>query len=173
MTHRGYFSAIAGMVADEYRVERALCDAGRWPDDGYRSELPETLETFQSELLDACLLRYPGESIERTSRGVLTSFGNLATLGAYLAAEWLASEGARRPDTALPRWRRFVGDAWDPFLSALGEIPSAAVATQLARLDALTFALIDPLDEWLRQAGFEIRDEPEGLYFDVLRLPDE
>src|SRR5262249_46499171 len=73
-SHGGYFSAVAGMVADEYRVEKALCDAGSLPDDGYRSSLAQTLETFRAELIDACILRYPGEDITRTCQAVLTSF---------------------------------------------------------------------------------------------------
>jgi hypothetical protein len=171
MTHRGYFSSVAGMVADEYRVERALCDEGDWPHHGYHSELPETLETFRNDLYDACLLRYPNESIERTSKSVLTSFGHIATLGGYLAAEALASGGERAPNVRLALWHRFVGGAWDPFVQTLDQMPSAPSATPPADLDAMTFLLIGPLDGWLRQVGFEIRDEGEGLYFDVLRLP--
>ncbi|HZS62364.1 MAG TPA: hypothetical protein VFA43_24060 [Gemmatimonadaceae bacterium] len=173
MSHRGYFSAVAGMVVDEYRVEKALCDAGDWPHHGYRSSLPETLGTFQADLLDACILRHPNEDIGRTCQSVLTSFSHIATLGGYVAAEYLASDGRLAPDTTLPLWQRFVGSAWDPFVATLRDVPSARDAISLRELDALTFGMIAPLDGWLRQVGFEIRDLDEGFYFDVLRLPDE
>lgn len=171
MTHRGYFSAVAGMVADEYRVERALCDRGDWPHHGYRSTLSETLEAFRIDLIDACRLRYPNEPIMRTSESVLTSFSHIATLGGYLAAESLASDGERAPDTTLALWERFVGGSWDPFLQTLAQMPSGAVEFPRGDLDAITFSLIDPLDAWLRHVGFEIRDESEGFYFDVLQQP--
>jgi hypothetical protein len=171
MSHRGYFSAVAGLVADEYRVEKALCDDGSFPHHGYRSTLQETLDTFRADLMDACLLRYPGEGITRTCESVLTSFSHIATLGGYLAAETVASDGRLGPDTTLASWRRFAGSSWDELVEALRQMPSAAVPTERSRLDTLTFALISPLDAWLHQVGFEIRDLDEGFYFDVLRQP--
>ncbi len=45
------------------------------------------------------------------------------------------------------------------------------MAVPLTELDMATFGLIDALDMWLRQVGFEIRDLNEGFYFDVLRQP--
>jgi len=139
-----------------------LCDEGCWPHHGYRSTLPETLETFRDGLIDACRLRYPSGPIERTCEAVLTSFGHIATLGGYLAAESLASDGRRAPDLTLALWRRFVGEAWEPFMRSIDDFPSAAVPASCAALDALTLALMEPLEagctRWDSRFGTRARD---------------
>lgn len=133
----GYFLAIAGLMSEEFRVERALCEAGSWPRAEYRDGVVGTLRAFAAEMLSAVTLRYPGEPIDRRCTTVLSAFSTLTTLGGYLAAEQIASGGNRSPETTSPMWRRYVGPMWPTLLKALEPIPSAAGRRLRAELDHL------------------------------------
>jgi hypothetical protein len=164
----GHFVGIAGVMSEEFRVERALCEAGLWPDPLYRSELLKTLDAFATTVVDGVTLRYPDEPIERTFSTVFNAFSTLATLGAYLAAEEIASKGSRRPDVTAPRWQRYVGEAWPTVLAALRPIPSAAARCKTAELDLLVDPVGRACEQWLKLVGFSLTDRDEGLYFDVI-----
>jgi len=168
VSHHGYFLAIAGVTAEEFRIERALGEAGSWPTAEYRENVVGILEAFAAEVLYGVVLRYPSEPIDRTCSTVLTAFSTLTTLGGYLAAEEIASGGERSPDTTSPMWRRYVGTAWPPLVEALSAIPSAAVRRTREELDLLVEPVAAACEEWLEVVGFTLADLEEGVYFDVL-----
>jgi hypothetical protein len=168
-SHQGYFTAVAGNMGEEYRVERALCNEGWWPDVGYREGIPDGLTAFRNELLDGVTNRYRNEPVDRCCRTVLQAFYNLAILMGYLAAEHLGSAGERTPDAGVRRWSRLVGPAWGELLDLLEAMPSANERTPRAQLDEQAFALADVLARWLEHIGFTIDDLDEGFYFRVVR----
>jgi hypothetical protein len=168
-THEGEWAPCAGMAAEEYRVERAVDDEGLGLSPSYSDTIEEALDVFRMTILDALRVRIAGGSIEKLCQSVMTAFHRLTLLMPYVAAADLATDGNVAPTESEAHWDRFVGEHYGHYRDALAAIPSAAVATPRAELDHLAFDLIPVFDAWLRHIGFEIRDEPAGLYFDVLR----
>lgn len=176
MSHDGYFLGVAGILTEEFRVERALGEAGLWSPVDYRDSVSGTLEAFGKELSDAVESRSAEDPIESTAVAVLSAFSTLTTLGAYLAAETIASDGERAPDTTLPLWWRYVGDAWPTLPDALRPISSAAQRQPQAGLEDLVESVAAACEKWLEIAGFTLTDLPGGrYYFDILtsEFPEE
>jgi len=168
LSHDGYFLGIAGVLTEEFRIERALCESGSWPTAEYRN-VSGTLEGFAAEVLDGVVLHHPDEPIDRTCSTVLTAFSTLTTLGGYLAAEAIVSDGERVPDVTLPMWDRYVGSAWTTLAEALRPVPSAAVRLRREALDPLVEPVAAACEEWLKVVGFTLADiEKDLYYFDVL-----
>lgn len=165
----GMFTGIAGGVCEEYRVERALCDEGLWPESAYRTQLAEAVSTYRDSVLDGLKLRYPGESIERGATAVLQGFEHMATLAAYLAGEQLASNGDRPLELPRGALERYFASSFDDLSKTLADIPPAATAISREDLDAHADRVREACDRWFERMGFAIRDLDNGdLHFDVL-----
>jgi hypothetical protein len=165
----GMFTGIAGGVCEEYRVERALCDEGFWPVQAYRTDLPDAVRAYRDSVLDGLTLRYPGESIERCASAVLQGFEHMATLAAYLAAEQLASNGARPLSLPGGTLERYFASSFDDVCATLAEIPSAETVIPRETLDLHADRVRDACDQWFERMGFALQDlDDSNLYFDVL-----
>jgi hypothetical protein len=169
-SNRGYFGAVTGVMIEEYRTERALCEAGRWPHEDYLGNFDAAVHAFAEAALDGVQLRYPGEPIGRCYQTVVSAFHHLATYTGYVAAEILASGRERYPYVDPSAKRRLLGLAWDAVIDSLDGIPSATTPIDSAELDAVAWTMADQVEWWLEHVGFTPKDLPEdGIYFDVLR----
>ena len=162
----GYFLECGGILVEEYRVERALAEEGLALDEGYRSDLPQSLRRLQERILDGVTLRHPTESIERCAKTVMEAFHRFAVLSTYLAAHD-ALAGAPELSTGLAL--RLIGPHYDRLAETLRRCPSAARPTRRLDVESCVDRLVAPLDEWLQFIGFGVEDRQGGLYFDVLR----
>lgn len=158
-------------MIEEFRVERALCEHGFPLHETYEQTTSDVFEELRAALLDAVTLRRPGEAVDRTYEGALRAFNALTIHFAYLAADHVASRGARTigPVRGSPGWVRYVHSNWDGLIRLLEPIPAAEADIELPAIDAAAAKLADMLQGWLKDVGFDLFDVPDGLYFDVLR----
>lgn len=168
-SYRGYFGASAGILVEEYRTEKALCDAGLWPHADYIANFQDAVEAFAAAAMDGVTLRYPDEPIDRCFGTVLTAFGELVTYTGYVASEIHASDGERTPAIHPPIYQRYLGAPWEAVIAALKDVPAADTPTPRETIDAHVWKLADLLAAWLEYVGFTLTDLDEGAYFDVLR----
>lgn len=169
-TNRGYFGGVTGIMVEEYRVERALAEAGRWPHDSVTDSFHQAVDEFGDACFDGITLRYPGEPIDRAFRTILSSFSQLATYTGYVAGEYHASGKTRQPTIRPATRQRLLGHEWDEVVEQLGAIPSAAAATDPGDLETAVWKIADLVERWLERIGFTLKDLPGGeSYFDVLR----
>jgi hypothetical protein len=169
-SNRGYFGAVTGVMIEEYRTERALCDAGRWPHAGYMTNFGDAVEAFAEAAWDGVCLRYPTEPIDRCYETVVNAFHQLATYTGYVAAEMLARGPGHLPTVDPGTKERLLGAPWDAVVDALSAIPSSTTPIDAAELEALAWAVADQVEWWLEHVGFTLKDLPEGgTYFDVLK----
>lgn len=168
-SNRGYFGAVTGVMIEEYRAERALCEAGKWPHEDYLANFGDAVQAFADAAADGVRLRYPDESIQRCYETVCNAFHSLATYTGYVAAEMLV-DPERSPRVEPGTKERLLGSAWGAVVDALGAIPSAATPTDPELLEQLAWTTADRVEHWLEYIGFTLKDLPEGgTYFDVLR----
>jgi hypothetical protein len=166
-SNRGYFGAVAGVMIEEYRTERALCEAGTWPHDSYLSGFDEAVEAFREACWDGVCLRYPGEPIDRCCSTVLNAFHHLATYTGYVAAEMLASNRTRTPSLNRGNADRLLGPPWDAVVDALAAIPPATTPVARDQADKIAWEMADDVERWLDHVGFTLRDLPDGgAYFE-------
>lgn len=168
-SNRGYFGVVAGVMVEEYRTERALCEAGRWPHEDYLANFGDAVQAFADAALDGVCLRYESEPIDRCYETVLNAFHQLATYTGYVAAEMLADD-ARVPRVDAGVRRRLLGPPWDAVVASLANIPPATTPVDPVGLEKLAWATADRVETWLEHVGFTLKDLPQGgTYFDVLR----
>lgn len=168
-TAAGLFLALAGIAAEEYRVDLALFEEGLGWAPSQTDSLGESLPVLRDAFLRAITLRYSGEPIDRPFRDVLAAFRNLVVLAAYVAAADVGTGGRIAPSQLEQGWERLIGPQYAGWRGALESIPSAAQALPRTEGDRLATSLVPLLSAWLRHIGFTMEDTYRGLYFDVLR----
>ena len=168
----GMVAGLAGMAAEEFRVVRALAELGRPLDAAYSDELVTVVDAYRGSL------RAPLEHWDRTgdvedlAEAVLRGFEYVMTIVAYLVADDVASDGARRPDLERLGSSRWLGRSYAALRAALAPLPSALQSTPREELDELCDAVEDALVDWLTEIGFAIEDVPGGLFLEVLDVED-
>jgi hypothetical protein len=168
-SNRGYFGVVTGVMVEEYRIERALCEAGLWPHGDYLANFGDAVQAFADAAWDGVCLRYPGEPIQRCYETVCNAFHQLATYTGYVAAEMLA-DPARAPKVAADAKARLLGPAWKAVVASLDKIPPATTPVDQAELERLTWLTAADVERWLEHIGFTLKDLSQGgTYFDVLR----
>jgi hypothetical protein len=168
MSSEGTFAAFGGTAAEEYRVERALCDDGLPIDAGHLADLPLSLQLLRAEIIDGITNRTPNEPIDRCCQTVLTAFHRFTLLCAYLAGDELAGGAGVGAVRQTQNWSRLVSDYYDDSFEILAKLPSAATATPRADLDQVAFELGELYKRWLQYIGFTVENQGDGIYFDVL-----
>jgi hypothetical protein len=173
-SNRGYFGAVTGVMIEEYRTERALCEAGRWPHEDHMGNFDAAVHAFACAAADGVHSHDLGEPIGRCYEMVVNTFHQLATYTGYVAAEMLACDRERRPEIEPAARRRLLGSAWEGVIDSLDAIPSAATVIVPAELEALAWSTVDRVEDWLEHVGFTLEDLPQGgVYFHVLRCDFE
>jgi hypothetical protein len=169
-SNRGCFGMVTGVMVEEYRTERALCEAGRWPHEDYMANFAAVVHAFADAVSDALCAWSLGGPVDRCCQTVLSAFHHLATNTGYVAAEMLACGRRRIPKIDPAAKRRLLGRPWESVVDSLGSIPSAAAAIAPDELETRAWAAADRVEEWLRHVGFTLTDLPEGgVDFEVLR----
>jgi hypothetical protein len=108
---RATYLQIAGIACDEYRVERALL--GRYePEDGSQlAGFDQTLQAFEKAVQEAVDLWRQQGDVGAFSRGVGSSFSQVASISAYVIAEYdAAGREQLKPDKRLAS--RLLGTSW-------------------------------------------------------------
>jgi len=153
-----YFTAVAGNVIEEYRVERALCDRGQLLTASYNARLAGVVERL-TPVFDSVASVPESKGIPL----VTSAFYQLATYLSYVIADVLASRGAHVPDAmGQPGWDRLVGSAWDMLTGSLAVVPSADVRWDRADADEAMRRLVAPHRDWLNRIGLQLHDGPFG-----------
>jgi hypothetical protein len=166
-TRHGEFLAMAGIAAEEFRVEMAVAQMGTGRAVARQEALVDTLQAFRNEVVDGMRIRYPGETIERCCQTVLTAFHRATLYLAYMAAEEVSGSTALAVE-GPEWWPWLVGDHYDHYRNLLSAMPSASKPTLLSDLDRTTLAVREHLEEWLGDIGFWLEDrQGDELYFGV------
>jgi len=158
---RATYVQVAGIACDEYRVERALLSRHEAEDRSQLAGFDQTLQTFEKTVQSAVDRWRQDEDVGAFSRGVGSPFSQVATISAYVIAEYDADGRKQlKPDKRLAK--RLLGAHWVDFADTLLGLPPADTATERPRLDAIANAVADELQEWLGHIGFVWTDEPDG-----------
>lgn len=165
-SREGNFLALAGIAAEEFRVERALCEEGFPLGCEHRDQVPGMLELVRDEINDGMAIRFPGESVERCCQTVMTVFHRMSILLSYLAADEIV--GGTALQVASPLWDGLVGKNYVRFRDALAALPSAAAQSSLAELERRLPEITEVLETWLGDLGFWIEDrEGNEMYWGI------
>ena len=90
---RGMMAGIAGILVEEFRVERALTQGGMPPEPHLLTQFPALIEDYRASLVDPLHTWQTTGDIEDLIRAVLEGFEHVATVGAYVFAADVASAG--------------------------------------------------------------------------------
>ena len=145
----GVFAELAGVAADEYRIERALNDEGLTLSPPKASLVPETLTALRREILAGIALHQPGATIEPTFHAVMSAFHRTNRLFVYVAAEELASGGSIAPDISHADRQRLIGDHYDEFRDGLARLTPASQPTNVDDLVPVAEDLAVIIYAWL------------------------
>jgi hypothetical protein len=150
---RANFAATAGVAAEEFRVEHTVALSRNGLAKDFKTSLDESLDAFLDVMWDASDARTAGGAMEDYSRSVLTSFGSLVVMLAYLSVyETVEFE------SESPLWELWVGPTWPRLYELFNRLPPATDETDVAELDAIVFEIADMLPELLSDVGFGLKD---------------
>lgn len=166
----------AAVAWEEFRIERALCALGHWPNP---SDFNATLFDLGLQLFDAVRLRYPNEPIERTHDTALAAAQQFLVSLAYRSA--VASARQLRVQDVIDFdshgrgfWSDYVGtsaatwqDHWEGRPDARDPIERNQYVQQLQDGAEL-------YDPYLERLGFQLLETngPEDYYFQVVPTVD-
>jgi hypothetical protein len=156
--------AMAGIAAEEYRVERAV--------DPDRDDLWASFEALciaaHDAIHSAAIAYYRDHDVEAIWNTVMNAFAPITVQAAYVAA-WLDADEldtTRLANADLDS--RMLGEAWPPVIAALRALPSANAETDRTALDAMVMTIARRFEEWLAEIGFACEQLPNGqLFFHV------
>lgn len=93
----GFFAAIASILVEEYRVERAIWDTGRFEQDIYTPALAAALLRLHSAFGEAVGARMEGSDLDVCIQAVAGIFEQLMTHLSYVAARLLGGASSDLP----------------------------------------------------------------------------
>jgi hypothetical protein len=165
------FASMAGVSAEEYRVERVLWRRGPGAvrPDSHRAQFGEIAWRIEGAIRAASSVYDRGLDSALIGRAVSDAFLGLATSTAYVAAEIDATGGERDVDVAAGLYARLLGPRWRAVIDELRRLPPGDVPTRVDRLDLQVYRVADRLEDWLAHIGFSWLDGADGaLSFGVL-----
>jgi hypothetical protein len=171
-TVTGAFAGMAGQVGEEYRIERALREAGNPLEDSYRSQLGAMARDYASSLKGP-FWAYQDDSgaeqpLQDLCEAAVRGFEDLTPIVAYLIGDD-AGAGIRRPPPATggdpAQWFR---DGYEGLYDPLAALPSAATPCPLEQLDLLLDPVADALRSWFSAVGFRWSGGPDDYRFELL-----
>lgn len=162
---QGGFMASAGVASEEFRVERALWNAGHGWDGSYADGLDETIPTVRKALREAASPWRP-DSPDAVWNAVTWHFHQLVIQLGYVAGEWLSTRATGHTIQDSAGWKALLPDStWAELAAAFGTFPAADVRGPLEELDVATAQLSEVLRGWLSRLGFTFEDMPnETIY---------
>jgi len=170
MTAERVFVGRAGIMIEEYRVERALCAAGMPAGRLYIDSLSGSIPRIHAAMADAARARWNGGDIAPCIQAVLGAFDQLTTLLGYVAAHVAAEATPLDGVSATPEWERLVGSRWTRVQELLSAVPHADESWSADALVRGVDELAAELREWLEDIGFSLDDRDDGnCWFDFTR----
>ncbi|MBS1893365.1 MAG: hypothetical protein JST59_18865 [Actinobacteria bacterium] len=160
--------AMAGVAAEEYRVERVLNSADHEGRESYGASFEDSARRVYRQIARD-VEDYQGHlDVHRLAERVLNGFHALATYTGYVAAE-IGAAGTTTEDLVVDEEvdDLILGPAWRATLEALVELPPADRPTPRPELDAAAMTIANRLWDWLSAIGFQVREEGGSIHFAV------
>jgi hypothetical protein len=160
---------LAGIAAEEYRVERAVNP----PRDELCSSFESLCGACHNVIRDAAVDYFYDHNVERMWNAVMGAFSPSTVQAAYVVA-WVDADDRQPPvlaDAALDKRR--LGDAWREVITAIRALPPADVAADRDQLDVAVIEIAHCFDDWLAVSGFRCEHQNDGgLHFHVYEHED-
>lgn len=158
----GTWLALAGIAAEEHRVDRSLQQAFTL-EPGWASALPGMLADAHPLFEQAHDLLDAGE-FDEALRQAVGIFQQLVNVTAYVAAAELAGKEEFIVDEhALVD--TMIGDTYPELRDAFAFTPDAGTRCDRGQLDIAAERLVEPLQDWMARLGFAYHDTPDGEWF--------
>jgi len=159
---------MAGIAADEYRVERALPSGSEDP----WCSFVVLCAASHNAIHEAAVCYFRDHDTAAMESTVMRAFSALTVQSAYVAAR-VDQDAVPMPvlsDENLGK--RMLGDAWSRVIAALRRLPPANVETSRQELESTQDAIARGMDEWLEGIGFGLEVLSDGHYFHVYEHRD-
>ena len=163
---------MAGIAAEEYRVQRAVYE--RFPDDPWGS-FPSLCVAGHNAIHEAAVNYYwdPTKNGQPVMETVMRAFSAMTTQAGYVAAQL---EVAGRPTPSLddPELNeRMLGNQWRQVITDLRKLPPADERIDRDELETAVLRVAAGLVRWLNHMGFgaELLDNG-STYFHVYEHED-
>lgn len=160
-----FFTGYAGMVVEEYRVDRAVFGVPDRDASGLRHDFDDDLQAFAGRCKTACEAAHDAgqEGLDRFSSVVQDAFIKTIYTAAGVCAADLASQGRTAPKRSEPGWSRLVGPHYDRLRWQLSQIPDATVPTSGDVLQAAAVGMVPALLSWADHFGWTVMPgSPQG-----------
>ncbi len=169
----GTFSSVAGIAAEEYRVERALWEsAADGSPDSVLAAFGQMTLGAQDHIRLASNQYQDDHDLRTICKTVMECFHAFATWTGYVAAE-IDATGRELPSIGGAVERRMLGAPWHAVVEALRLLPPANVPTPREQLDGWAALIEKHLEAWLGHIGFSYSDMPDGgQYFGIHRAEE-
>ncbi len=169
----GIFASIAGVSAEEYRVERVLwATSDHARADSHLAHFGTIARRTQETIQGASSRYHRDLDVAVIGQTVSDAFLALATSTAYVAAEIDATGGRRDVVVDADVYARLLGPRWRAVIEELRRLPPGDIPTGGERLDAQAYRVAARLEEWLEHIGFSWKNHADGaLRFGVLNAP--
>lgn len=155
-TADGAFAGIAGRIGEEYRVERALREAGHPLEPVYREQLDALAADYAATLVgplsDHQAWPTP-DRVEALLTAAAPGFEDLTPIVAYLIGDDVGS-GERRPPAVGEGTGGWFAIGYDLLYGPLSALPSATTPCTVEELDALLDPVAEAVREWFAAIGF-------------------
>jgi hypothetical protein len=161
--------AMAGVAADEYRVDRAINPTSRdpWPSFG------PLCAASHNAIHEAAVAYFYNHQTEVVRDVVMRAFAAMTVQAAYVAA-WIDAHDLATPaleDAALHE--RMLGEPWNDVIDAFRTLPPADMETSREALERIAIEIARRFDEWLEEIGFGLEVLDDGShYFHVYEHED-
>lgn len=164
--------AMAGIAAEEFRVETCLRTRNRERSNPHQPGFELTCRIFYRGVREVCQQYQRDQKLDPLIQGVLEYFHALATSSGYVAAE-LAAVHRGPLDIVLPLHIETVilGKPWRTVIERLQDFPDAGTPTPRAELEPAVIALAEALQRWLRYIGFDYANVEDGRMKFMLDAP--
>lgn len=163
-----HFVAIAGVTAEEVRVEKVV--RARYPHSDEpslkRDFLGDQAVAFYDRARVASMKYQRDRDVQSLMQNVISGFSDLATSCGYLAADLLASD-SKLDDLEFSEALHFLvlGERWQEVMATLMTIPPATERLRKGALDSYVRTLAGQLEAWLIEIGFKLEDTSDGYGF--------
>jgi hypothetical protein len=152
-----HFVTSAGIVIEEYRVDRALCSDGFLGGDRDSGDFDADLIAFARDAAEAWRHVEAGDTDQDAfSAAVQTAFFQMIYTAAGTCARDLCSNRQRGPRKSEPHWTRLVGPHYERLRERLALLPDATQKTPRQDLENAAVQLIDPLISWATYFGWTV-----------------
>lgn len=156
-TAAGAFAGMAGQIGEEFRVERALREAGHPLERSYREQLGAMARDFAATLADPFWdyqARPTGETLNELLGPAIHGFEDLTPVVAYLVGDDVGAGDRRPPEPEGQGAGEWFAIGYELLYEPLSVLPSATTPSSIENLDALLDPVAEALKSWFAAIGF-------------------